>query len=116
MATSVRIDKELHTRLRRIADSEQRSMGQVLEDAVRGYERERFWQGVQEDFARLRSDPDAWRSYQDEVAVWDATVNDGLEDEEPYYSPEEEAEIDAEYARTYGRRGVGSHSGAKGRP
>lgn len=115
MTTSVRIDKKLHNRLRTIAESEHRSMGQVLEDAVRHYERERFWQGVQEDFARLRANPGAWQSYQDEISLWDATGGDGLENEEPYYTPEEEAEIDAEYARTYGRGGMGSPSGFEDR-
>ncbi|HWV22989.1 MAG TPA: ribbon-helix-helix protein, CopG family [Thermomicrobiales bacterium] len=115
MTTSVRIDRELHDRLRKIADSEHRSMGQVLDDAVRQYERERFWQGVQSDFARLRANPDAWRSYQDEISSWDATAGDGLEDEEPYYTPEEEDEINAEYARTYGRGRLGSGSGSEGR-
>jgi hypothetical protein len=30
---------------------------------------------------RLRSDPAAWTRYQDEIAVWDVTLKDGLDDE-----------------------------------
>lgn len=50
---------------------------------------------------RLRGDPVAWKDYQDEIAMWDSLAGDGLEDEAPYYTPEEEAAIEAEYARTF---------------
>lgn len=103
MASMVRVDDKLHARLREIAEEEHRPIGQVIEEAVRHYEREKFWQGVNEDFDRLKSDPDAWREYQDELRLWDRTAGDGLESEEPYYTPEEEEEIREEYTRTYGR-------------
>jgi predicted transcriptional regulator len=102
MASTVRVDDALHARLRAIAKAEGRPIGQVIEDAIRRYEREAFWRGVREDFDRLRADPAAWREYQEEAAAWDATAGDGLENEEPYYTPEEEEEIRAHYARTYG--------------
>ena len=102
MASTVRVDDTLHARLREIAEEEHRPIGQVIEDAIQQYEREKFWQGVHEDFARLKDEPVAWREYQDELELWDATAGDGLENEEPYYTPEEEEEIRAEYARTYG--------------
>jgi hypothetical protein len=103
MATTVRVDERLARVLRELAREERRPIGRVIEDAIQQYRKERFWQGVQEDFARLRSDPVAWKAYEDEVTLWDATASDGLENEEPYYSPEEEAEISEHYARTYGR-------------
>lgn len=102
MTTTVRVDDRVHSILSEIAADEHRSLGQVIASAIELYRKEQFWKGVQDDFARLQADPVAWKGYQDEAALWDATASDGLENEEPYYSPEEEAEIDAEYARTYG--------------
>ncbi len=99
MGTMVRVDEDLHATLREIAEAEHRPIGQVIADAVRQYQREKFWKGVHEDFARLRSDPVAWQGYQDEVALLEGGSLDGLEHEEPYYTPEEEAEIRAEHAR-----------------
>ena len=99
MAT-VRVDKKLHDTLRDLAKSEHRPIGDVIGDAVAKYEKDKFWKGVHEDYARLRADPVAWKEYQDEVALWDSLSNDGLENEEPYYSPEEEEAIRAEIART----------------
>lgn len=102
MASTVRVEDSLHATLREIASQEHRPIGQVIEDAIQRYQKEKFWQGVQEDFARLRADPVAWKDYQDEVMLWDSTTGDGLEHEEPYYTPEEEKEISEHYTRTYG--------------
>lgn len=101
MAT-VRVDKKLHDTLRELAKSEHRPIGEVIEDAVARYERDKFWKEMHEGFARLKADPVAWKEYQDEVALWDTLSNDGLENEEPYYSPEELEEIRAELARSEG--------------
>jgi hypothetical protein len=97
-STSVRVDPKLHATLRKLAEAEHRPIGRVIEDAVARYEKDKFWKEMHEGFARLRADPVAWKDYQDEVAIWDSMSNDGLEDEEPYYSAEEEEEIRAELA------------------
>jgi hypothetical protein len=102
VATTVRVDSKVHTKLHELAAEEQRPIGQVIEDAIDQYRRAKFWQGVQEDYARLRADPVAWKEYQDEIALWDSTASDGLGHEEPYYTPEEEAELNAEDARASG--------------
>jgi predicted transcriptional regulator len=103
MASSVRVDSKLHARLREIAESERRPIGKVIEDAIGQYEREKFWRDVHDSVERLRADPAAWQAYRDEVAVFEGGSMDGLEHEEPYYTPEEEEAIRAEHARTQGR-------------
>lgn len=103
MASTVRVDDKLHARLRDIAHAENRPIGQVIEDAVAHYEREKFWQGVHDSVERLRADPVAWKEYQDEAALFEGGAMDGLEDEEPYYTPEEEEAIRAEHARAQSR-------------
>jgi len=40
----------------------------------------RFWQGVKDDYARLQDDPEQWAGYVNELAEWDRTVSDGLDD------------------------------------
>jgi hypothetical protein len=99
MATMVRVDDKLHAKLREIAEAEHRPIGQVIEEAITRYQRQKFWQGVHEDFARLRSDPVAWQGYRDEIALFEGASLDGLENEAPYYTPEEEEAIRAEHAR-----------------
>jgi hypothetical protein len=85
MAT-VRVDPKLHATLRTLSAAEQRSISQVIEEAVDRYQKERFWTAMHEGFARLRADPAAWREYQDEATLWDSVSGDGLEDEEQYFT------------------------------
>jgi Ribbon-helix-helix protein, copG family len=107
MATTVRVDEQLADTLRELAREEGRPIGRIIEDAVTRYQKERFWKGVHEDFLRLRSDPVAWKDYQDEIASIETGSLDWLDREPPYYTPEEEEEIRAEFARTQGGRDLG---------
>lgn len=92
-ATSVRVDPHTHSLLRELSEQEQKSIGQVVSEAVETYRKDKFWRELHEDYDRLNADPEAWQDYQDELALWDSTSNDGLEEEEPYY-PEGEPESD----------------------
>ena len=48
---------------------------------VEDYERAEFFAGLETDFIALRADGEAGKSYQDEVAIFDSAVGDGLENE-----------------------------------
>jgi hypothetical protein len=102
-SSSIRVEKETLAKLRVLSRDEKRPIGQIVTDLVKRYERDKFFAEMKEGFERLRADPVAWKEYQDETRLWDSASGDGLENEEPYYTPEEEEEINAEYARTYGR-------------
>jgi hypothetical protein len=91
----VRIEESLHAALRDAADREGRSIGKVIEDAFAVYQRDQFWSGVREDYARLRANPIAFAGWRQEVSSFESGSLDGLRDEPPYYSPQEEAEIRA---------------------
>lgn len=102
MATTVvRVEERTHAILKAWADEQGTSLSQVVSELVEKAETERFWQVMREDYARLQADPDAWQDYLAEAALLEGGSMDGLEDEEPYYSPEEEAEIVA-YAKSQG--------------
>ena len=89
VSTSVRIDEKTLATVRELSKSEQKSIGQVIAEAVKRYEDEKFWKEMHEGFARLRADTAAWDEYQHDLAQWETLSNDGLEDEEPYYTEEE---------------------------
>lgn len=94
----VKLKPQTHAKLQAIAREEERPMAELVTFLVDRYERERFWKGVEEDLARLKANPVAWKDYQDEIALWDQLAGDGLQNEESYYTPEEEREILAEVA------------------
>jgi hypothetical protein len=103
MATTVRVEDRLAATLRELAREEHRPIGQVIEDAVSRYKREKFWLEIEASVERLRSDPVAWKDYQDEIASLEGGSMDGLEDEDPYYTEEEVEEIRGRRARTQSR-------------
>lgn len=46
--------------------------------------RRKFFEELNAAYEELRKDPQAWRQHQEELALWDCTLMDGLEDEPPY--------------------------------
>ena len=89
----VKISAANHLRLQEWAAADDRPMGEIVNELIERYDRERFWQTAREQLARLKDDPVAWRDYLDEVEEFDVLVGDGLENEAPYYSVEEVREI-----------------------
>ena len=88
MATSIRVENALHRILLEIVESEHRSIGKVVEEAVRLYEKEKFWNEVDRALERLHADPVASREYLDELAEWNAMPNEVLAAEPRYFMPQ----------------------------
>ena len=82
---TVRVDPQLHAKLRALAASQRRSISHVIEEAVGDYEKAKFGRAMHEGYARLLADPAAWEDSQWEAALWDSVSGDGLEEEGPYY-------------------------------
>ncbi len=77
---TVRIHQETHSSLKEMARQTGEAMADILAKALEEYRRQRFLQGLAEDFAALRNDPQAWDEELRERQAWDATLGDGLED------------------------------------
>jgi hypothetical protein len=78
--TTIKVSAETRDRLKRLADAEQSTMEATLAKVLDQAEEARFWQGVKDDYARLQDDPEQWSDYVNELAEWDQTVGDGLDD------------------------------------
>ena len=81
MAGTVRISPQSWGALRELATRLGEPMQLVLDRAVECFRREQFLREVNEGFARLKSDPDAWAEELAEREAWDATLADGLNKE-----------------------------------
>jgi predicted transcriptional regulator len=97
----VRVDDKIHETLQRLSKVERRPISQIVGELVEQYDKKTFWNGMKEDYERLRADPEAWSDYQKEAEEWSSKTGDPLADEPPYYTPEEEEEIRA-YAKSQG--------------
>jgi hypothetical protein len=54
-------------------------MPEILAEAIDVLYRKRFLDECNRAYARIKADPNAWKSEQDERRIWDATLADGLE-------------------------------------
>jgi hypothetical protein len=59
-----------------------KSPNEVLERALDDYCRRVFLEGLSADFARLKADPEAWAEELEERKRWEATLMDGLDNDE----------------------------------
>ena len=76
---TVRIGPDAHRSLRELSEQLGEPVPAVLALAIEEYRRKWLLHGLNEDFAALRADPQAWREEEEEErAVWDATLADGL--------------------------------------
>ena len=55
-----------------------------LRDRISDERRNQFWTDVNEAFAKLKSDPDAWAAELEERKLWDTTLMDGLDPDEEW--------------------------------
>jgi hypothetical protein len=77
---TIRVPGPVHTKLQQLSSAEGRPIGQVIDELLELYERDRFFKELAEDFQRLRADPVASAEYDAEMAAWDTTLLDGLDD------------------------------------
>lgn len=73
-------------------------MGEIITDLVERYERARFWKKAADDMARLKEESTVYNAYRTETEQLDQLANEGLWNEPPFFTPEEEEDIRAEIA------------------
>jgi hypothetical protein len=83
-STTVRIPTATAARLKALAEERHASVGEVVTDLVSRFDEERFWSEVNAGYARLRADPAASAAYDAEVAAWDGTLLDGLDEDDAW--------------------------------
>jgi hypothetical protein len=69
--TTVRIRLADRERLQAIAKARHIAVIDVLGAALDSMERQEFLHGLNDDYRRLRANPDAWKAYQAERQEWD---------------------------------------------
>ena len=79
--TTIKVSVQTRDRLKRLADEDHLTMDAELARSSDRAEEAQFWAGVRADYARLQADPQEWGDYVKELAEWDHTAGDGLDDE-----------------------------------
>ena len=78
LPTTVRVSQRSHNVLKQLSEREQITMVEALDRVTAEWERIQFFQKLNDSFAALRSDDDAWQSEVEERRLWDNTHNDDL--------------------------------------
>jgi len=76
----IRLPARSYDTLKALSIRTKRPMTDLLADALKRYEHDRFLAEANAQYARLS--PRQHREMADELAVWDGTLMDGLEDED----------------------------------
>lgn len=77
---TIRVADDVYQRLTELSQRDGLPISKVVAELVREQERREFFAKLHEDALRLRQDAQAWQEYRDELAEWDVTLLDGLED------------------------------------
>lgn len=81
MSKILRVSDEAYSKLDQIAISTGSSKQDIIDKALENLERETFLKQANEAYAAMKKDPNQWREHLEEIAIWEATLADGLEDE-----------------------------------
>jgi predicted transcriptional regulator len=79
-STTIRVSEKTHRILQELAATIGAPMSDVVDQALELYRRQRMFAQANAAYAALRTDPIASAEWDAEIAAWDATLTDGLED------------------------------------
>lgn len=80
-SVTVRVSTEIQKRIRHIFENQQKSVSEVVTEAVRTYEDNLFWDAYDRSAAELRADSNAWPEYKADMTAFEGTLQDGLKDD-----------------------------------
>jgi hypothetical protein len=79
---TVPISEASHKLLKELAEQTGQTTMDVLDKALDAYRRKLFFEQMNAGYAELRADPQAWAEHLAERKLWDATLMDGLDQDE----------------------------------
>ena len=80
MSAVIRVPNKTHEVLQAMAARRKVPVSRIVEEAVAQLEADEFWAMAHQEDLAMRADPGASAAFDAEVAAWDATLLDGLED------------------------------------
>lgn len=98
---AIRVDERTFAALHALAEREQKPISTIVAELVNREATDSFWRAMREGYTRLRNDSAAWQDYLKEAALIEGGLVDGIDQVEPYYSPEVIAEIE-QHAKSQG--------------
>lgn len=79
---TIRVSRSTHELLRGLADKSNATITAVVDEAVRDLQRKKFWADFNARCAAIQADPEAQADLRQEDVAWEATLADGLDEEQ----------------------------------
>lgn len=79
--TIIHIEQSIHDELRRLAEENKETIEAILAKAIEDYRRKSFMTKANQAYAILRQNKDLWQEELNERKDWDATLEDGQNEE-----------------------------------
>lgn len=77
-STTIRVDRDVHAKLKTIAEEEGLTLTDTLRKLVEQHRRDRLFDQADRAYQRLREDPEAWDEIERERREIEGTQADGL--------------------------------------
>jgi DNA-binding transcriptional regulator YhcF (GntR family) len=81
MSKILRISDEAYSKLHQITKNTGLSNQEVIDKALQNLERETILKQANEAYAAMKKDQKQWQEHQEELVLWETTLEDGLKDE-----------------------------------
>ena len=81
MSRLIRVSNTAYSKLDKIAENTGFSRQEVIDKAVENLERDLIFKQANEAYEAVKKDKKLWEEEQEELALWDTTLEDGLKDE-----------------------------------
>lgn len=91
--------------LNQLAEQTGQTTVYLLDQALDAYRRKLFFEKMNAGYAELQADPEAWAEHVAERNLWDATLMDGLDPDEPAPGWLEDAEHSSVRSDAYNQQG-----------
>jgi predicted transcriptional regulator len=80
--TTIRIKKELYDTVKSLAKEKNRNMQEIINEAIKDLKKKEFFDNLNSFYTKLKADPKAWAEEEAERAEWDATLLDGIDNDD----------------------------------
>jgi predicted DNA-binding protein len=77
----VRLSERAHEILSVLSKQANKPITVVLEQAIEEYRRKKFFEEAEAAYLAMQTDPEAMAEYENEMALWDNTLMDGLDED-----------------------------------
>ncbi len=77
--TNIRVSKDIYKIIKHLAMHYNDNMQTIIEKAVMDYKKNKFFEEMNNNYLKLRSDPQTWEEEIKEREIWNISLLDGLE-------------------------------------